>query len=119
MLPADTPELNELLAFVVGTAWGGISLISITEGDPPVPPTDAAQSCQMIFQASADGSPLATLSNGHGITITNAANWQFTIPQQSLLLPVGKWQWIFLVTDVNGITNAYLRGTIQVYPLFN
>lgn len=117
MTPGEDAELNELMGFVEGTSWSGLDeiIIDIEQDDGSfLPPTNAAQSCQMVFWKGAGSSPAAIISNGNGITINSAANWNFTIPEQNLKLAAGTWQWYFRVTDVTGITLDWMKGTIPV-----
>ncbi len=118
MTPASSAILNSALAYVVGYAWGGITSIKVRVKSTGLPPANALVSCQMIFQNGNEGAPLQIISNGNGITITDAANWEMTVPRQNLALPVGKWDWLFSATDSMGISLPYGRGTIEVQPPF-
>ena len=115
------PTITKLAAHsVVDTLWVGIPTIGpITEnGDPMGSP---AASARMEFSRSADGScPQYTLSTtpaiGVGTIIIEGAptNWLFSVPAQTLPLPVGVWYWTFRVADTNTAVRLIYRGTIIV-----
>jgi hypothetical protein len=56
-----------------------------------------------------------TLSNGNGITITNATTWAFTVNRiASLNLDPGYYVCSFKFTDSAGRIRNYLRGNITI-----
>lgn len=113
MAPGTSAELDASLTYVELDTWGGIPSFTITtDGVPPAVPV---ASCKMQFRPNANTfTPSATLENGAGITITSAANWEFSIPQQELDLKAGQYVWSFVATDDNGVVQTYMQGNIEV-----
>lgn len=92
--------------------------IRIREGGSP--PAAAVQSCVMIFKEG-EYSPnvLLELSSAAAtITITSAANWEFTVPRQLIPLPTGTYAWCFRATDINSLPQTYLQGTMEITAQF-
>ncbi len=121
MIPGTLSQLNDSLSFVEGDTWGGIPEISITISGTP--PADDVASAKMQFHPASGFETVATITSaGGGITITSAANWTFIVPAQDLELPdgsplpSGSYVWGFQTTDINGVKQTYLEGTVEVLP---
>lgn len=117
MLPATSSRLDELLSFVDGDTWTGIPSITILESDTGEPPVANASSCVFVIKRQASSTTaLVRLTNGDGITITDANAWTFSIPKQEVDLDPGVYYWAFQVTDTNAITLTHLQGSLKVLP---
>ena len=111
MIPGTASKLDAQMSFVSGDTWGGIPSITVT----PAP----VQSCalaEMQFRINAtSNTPAASLSSADGsINITDAVNWEFNIPAQSLPLKPGNYVWSFRTTDADDVVQTYLQGSIAV-----
>jgi hypothetical protein len=117
------PQKLPLTPFTEGDEWEGIPSIAITvgpTGGPFVPPTAPLAQVTLRFK-KAGGVPsevveLSTATAGQ-ITITSAANWQFTIPAQIVAgLTYGKWAWRIKCRDNTGTgkPKTYLADELTV-----
>lgn len=119
MIPGTSAALDATLSFVEGDTWGGISSLSITvDGSPP---SDDLASVKMEFRAGQTSSEtLISLSSSDAaqINITSASDWTFTVPAQdlALLFAQSPYTWAIQTTDVNGVRQTYLQGSLQVLP---
>lgn len=118
MLPGSSTTLDTSLSFVEGDTWGGIPSLTIrVDGTAP---SDDLASVKMQFRtAPTSAETLAQLSSAGGsITITSASDWEIEVPAQELLLYANRtpYFWALQTTDINGIVQTYLQGTIQVLP---
>lgn len=70
----------------------------------------------MQFRINAtSNTPAASLSSADGsIVITDAANWEFYIPEQNLTLKPGNYVWSLRTTDDQGVVQTYMQGSIVV-----
>jgi hypothetical protein len=102
--------------------WVGIDSIGpITEGGAAM--SDAAADARIEFSASSDGecaryilTTNPTETEGLINIVGTPADWLFSIPSQSLPLPVGLWCWTFCVTDVVDTSRVIYKGTLLVTP---
>lgn len=99
------------MSFVSGDTWGGIPSIVISPA-----PSDPCSLAEMQFRINAtSNTPSASLSSADAtITITDANNWEFTVPAQDLALKPGNYVWSFRTTDDQGVVQTYLQGAIAV-----
>ena len=111
MVPATSAQLDANLAYVQGDTWGGIPSITISSA-----PAYTAQSAIFGIKVNlASVNPIRQLTSEAGeITISDATNWIFAIPAQTLVLPAGSYVWQFRVTDSNGSIQTYIQGSLQV-----
>jgi hypothetical protein len=116
MIPINQP----LEDFVEGHTWGGIPAIVIRVNGSP--PASALASVTMRFKkVGSEVTPVVELSSAVAgqITITSAANWEFTIPKQLVPgLTDGRWSWMITCLDVAATPNKdpYLKGEFVVAP---
>jgi hypothetical protein len=54
------------------------------------------------------------MTNGTGITITDAANGVFQIDQQTLDIPAGLYSYDIQITDSDGVIATWIRGNITI-----
>lgn len=118
MIPGTSAALDASLAFVEGDTWGGVPSTSyLVDGTPP---SDDLASVKMEFRAGLTSSEtLISLTSADGdITITSAANWEFTVPAQSLALLFAQspYTWAIQTTDISGVIQTILKGNIEVLP---
>lgn len=110
----DVVASVNLTPFVEGDTWRGISSISIrVNGEPP---ENSLSSAKIVFRrrlgTQAHGATLSSVSGE--ITITDAANWELTVPQQTLNLPADSWSWSLETVDSSGVKKTYILGTLSV-----
>jgi len=94
-----------------GDSWGPLRFAHSTRGtalDEPL------ASVTMIF-TDTDGNVGLSLSNGDGITITDAAAWSFEVDQiLTFPLAAGVWSWKIRATNESGTRITRLAGTKKV-----
>jgi len=111
------PVIIELPNHTRGDRWWGMHIGPILFGtDPPPRPL---VSCRLYFRR-----PNGRIgykfksdpSTGDGtINVINAVTWELDIPEQSLPLDLGLWEWDFEVTDlVNQPPLTIYSGTIII-----
>lgn len=111
-----TPAKLTLESFTAGDTWDGIPALTIrVNGVAPAPDISLVK---MRF-AKADrtgGVPVELSSAVAGqITITNANNWEVSIPGQLMPgLTAGRWLWRIRITDSTGAKRTYLADEITV-----
>ena len=111
-----TPQSLTLESFTEGDTWEGIPSITIAiNGAAPV---SAMSLVTMRFKkaglATSTAVVLTSATPGQ-ITITNAATWTFTVPEQIVTgLTVGKWTWQIRITNAAGVKKTYLADEIEV-----
>ena len=118
-----TPQKLTLTPFTEGDEWEGIPAITITvgpEGGPFAPPAAPLSLVTMRFKKSgsvpSDAVELTSATVGQ-ITMTSAANWEFTIPAQIVAgLTYGKWTWRIKCKDNTGTgkPKTYLADELTV-----
>lgn len=113
--PGRSTAFDATLTFVEGNTWGGIPGIAILSGTSP--PAAAVSSAVLQFRAPGQtGHLVALTSAGANIVITSASGWTFVVPEQTLNLAAGVYEWAFQCTDINGVVRDYYAGNIQVLP---
>jgi len=114
MRPGVSPDVNAMVVWVSGDTWNGFSSIVIQN---PLAPGDLA-SVKMGFKVSATNTvpALELTTDNSDITITDAANWTFTINPGRYSLPVGKYIWQIEASDDSSpaYVQTYLEGTAEV-----
>ena len=118
-----TPQSLTLDPFTEGDEWEGIPGIAIKlgpDGGPFVAPESPLSLVTMRFKrVGRDGSAVVELSSAVAgqITITDAAAWEFSIPEQIMPeLKTGTWAWRIRCKDstTTGKPKTYLADTIEV-----
>lgn len=84
-----------LTPYKVGTTWCGLSGITVSPAHD-----EALESVTVEFIKS--GTVIQTLTNGDGVTITDATSWAFDIDAQVLSIPVGSYSILITTTDTTG-----------------
>lgn len=114
MRPGTSPDVNAMVVWVSGDTWNGFSSITIQN---PLAPGNL-DSVKMGFKASPQNTvPALELTTANAdITITDAANWVFTVNPGKYSLPVGKYIWQIEASDDSSpaYTQTYLEGTAEV-----
>jgi len=111
VIPGTSSKLDAQLSFVSGDTWLGIPSITVTPA-----PVDPCALAEMQFRINAtSNTPAASLSSADGsIVITDAANWEFYIPEQNLTLKPGNYVWSLRTTDDQSVVQTYMQGSIVV-----
>lgn len=111
MRPGESPDVSAMVVWVSGDTWNGLSSVAIQN---PLAPGDLA-SVKMGFKASPTNTvPALELTSANGdITITDAANWTFTVNSGQYKLPVGNYIWQIEASDDSdpAYVQTYLQGT--------
>lgn len=109
MRPGISTDLNALVVWVSGDTWNGIP--SVTVQNPLAPGN--LDSVKMGFKVSPqNGAPALELTSANGdITITDAANWVFTVNPGRYDLPVGKYIWQIETADDS--SPAYIQTILE------
>lgn len=106
-----------------GDEWDGIIGLSIKtgpDGGPFVAPESPLTLVTMRFKKEgSEGSPVVELSSDVAgqITITNAAEWEFTVlPQIIPELKAGMWAWQIRLknSSTSGKPQTYFADTLEV-----
>jgi hypothetical protein len=107
------PAQITLPPIVRGDTWDGISVSLSSSGTAFA---DTLTSVRMIFHdAAGDTDTLTLTSTGGNISITSAANWQFTVNAITPFpLSPGTQYWNIETTDSGGSIKTYMVGTIQI-----
>jgi len=99
-----------------GDTWEGLTFGPLTINDER--PISPIVSCRIDFRDSEDrlGYRLSSEPDeGQGtMDIIDAENWEIDVPQQYLLLSVGKWDWEFEAVDLAGHTFTFYHGDIKI-----
>lgn len=86
--------------YQVGTTWCGLSDYTLTPAiEQPL------ESVSVAFIKG--GSTIQTLTNGSGVTITDAANWIFDINAQVLTITAGYYTVEITTTDSTGYIREF------------
>lgn len=109
MRPAFSDEVNAMVVFVAGDTWNGFPSITVSNR---VAPGNLA-SVKMAFKLNPKSvMPTLELTSGNAdITITDAANWVFTINPGRYELPIGQYVWQIETTDTSN--PAYVETLIE------
>jgi hypothetical protein len=114
MRPGISTDLNALVVWVSGDTWNGLPSVTIQN---PLAPGNL-DSVKMAFKVSPqNGAPALELTSANGdITITDAANWVFTVNPGRYELPVGKYIWQVETADDSSpaYIQTILEGTAEV-----
>lgn len=95
-----------------GDTWSGAT-VTVTENDVAMDLTDASILMQLKRDAC-DSSYVLELSTGSGITITNAADGQFTIDAVIIGLTPKNYVYDVQITLASGRIVTILEGTFTV-----
>lgn len=109
--------------FVVGHTWSGIpavTRIDTPEGGVAGPPDTALATVEMVWVKLGGGTEetftLSSAGASPKITISNAGNWEFTIPKAILpLATAGRWEWLISGTGADGTKDPLLSGVVTVH----
>ena len=109
MTPASSDEVNAMFVWVADDTWQGVSSVTISNRVAP----GNLDSVKLAFKLNpkATTPALELTSGGGGITITDAANWVFTIDSGRYDLAVGKNVWQLETSDDS--TPAYVETLLQ------
>jgi hypothetical protein len=109
MRPAFSDEVNAMVVFVAGDTWNGFPSITVSNR---VAPGNLA-SVKMAFKLNPKSvMPTLELTSGNAdITITDAANWVFTINPGRYELPIGQYVWQIETSDDS--SPAYVETLIE------
>ena len=108
-----TPGEITLSSYVYGDTWNGINEIVVTIDG--VAPSASLASVEMEFRSKLVPSNVAKLlTSPDDITISDAVNWEISIPAQDLGLTAGVYNWYLQTTDADDIVKTYVQGTIEV-----
>lgn len=89
-----------LANYDVGTTWCGLSDVTLTPAiEQPL------ESVSVAFIKG--GTTIQTLTNGDGVTITDAANWIFDIDAQVLTITAGYYTVEITTTDSTGYIREF------------
>jgi len=114
MRPATSADVNAMVVWVAGDTWNGFPSITIQN---PLALGDL-DSVKMGFKVTPTNTvPALELTSANGdITITDAANWVFTVNPGRYNLPVGKYIWQIEAADDSNpaYVQTYLEGTAEV-----
>ena len=112
------PANVNLYDHTLGDTWEGMVIGPVLINDA-VPP-DPVISCRIQFRPFPNTRKLGYELNvapesGEGlIVIDDINNWEFTVPQQILDMPAGKYVWDFETTDSAGIKRTLYEGTFNL-----
>ena len=121
MIPAESQQLNDSLAFVAGDTWQGIPSFTFTPS-PSVPLAfvrmnfrDTLISTRTV-ESLVPTKPIPESPSLTQIVILSSNNWSFYIPPQKMpCLKAGIYAWQIETTDAIGNVQTYCQGTIKVY----
>lgn len=91
--------------------WNGTTYTEV-EGGSPIDLTGASFLCQLRSQSLLDVA--LTLSDGNGITVTDAANGVFRIDSMVIDIPVRLYKYDIQITFPTGIVKTYISGTFNI-----
>lgn len=109
MKPGTSDAVNAMVVWVVGDTWGGLPSVTVSNR---VAPGNLA-SVKMAFKQNPKSvSPMLELTSADGdITISDAANWVFTVNPGRYELPVGQYVWQIETSDDS--SPAYVETLIE------
>ncbi len=108
-----TRATHILPAVVEGSTWDGFSVSLSSTGTSLADPLDTAT----LTLKDADGATVISLSEGAGITITDAATWALTVsPITPLSLTTGTYAGSLRMVNTSGTVRKYLRLKLPVIP---
>lgn len=109
----SSPAYITLSPVVYKDTWDGLTNCSFTsDGTAFASPLSTVR---MHFRDADGVVGLQLTTPATGITITNAAAWQFTVnPISSITLTEGSWYWSIEATDIAGRIKTYVSGVLPV-----
>lgn len=108
---ACDPTSIRLKPVKYGDTWDGFTVAFSSTGTAFGSPL---ASVRMFFKDSS-GNLGMSLTSASGITITDAAAWEFTIDEITpMALAIGSWNWSIETTDDDGKIKTRLAGTLIV-----
>ena len=114
MRPAESEEVNALFVWVTGDTWQGIPSITISNRVAP----GNLDSVKLAFKLNPRATtPALELTSANGdITITDAANWVFTVNPGRHDLQVGQNVWQLETADdsISTYVETLLQGVGEV-----
>jgi hypothetical protein len=109
----SAPAFINLQPVVYRDTWDGLSNCSFTSDGTAF--ASALSTVRMHFRDADGNIGLQLTTPATGITITNAANWQFTVqPIASITLTEGPWYWSIEATDASARVKTYVSGMLPV-----
>jgi len=119
MLPTALPATTHTFGDLWRDGYRYIGPMTLDTGEPVGPP---CLFCQMLFSDDKLSEVLYELnsapSEGQGtLTIVNGVTYEFSIPNQALLLAKGSYKWVFktyLTADHSDPPISWFDGTIHV-----
>lgn len=115
MAPATSAVLDALVTWVEGDTWAGIS--SVTVSDRVAPGNLASVKMAFTRRPKSNRPDLELTTANGGITITDAANWVFTVNSGRYALPYGKYFWQIETSDASdpAYVETLLAGEAEVF----
>ena len=87
--------------------YSGVVFQIIVNGSPP---SLVGASIKMEIRKHRDDEPIITLTNGNGITITDAINCKFQIDEQIFSGDPGSYIYDIQITFASGKIKTYIKG---------
>lgn len=105
------PATFTLNPIVFGDTWDGFTVALSSDGNA----LDSDLSSVRMFFRDENGTVGLSLTNGSGITITDANAWEFTVDEIARFpLAVGQWYWSIESTNADNKRKTRIAGTIEV-----
>lgn len=117
---AQTQAEIQLPDAVTQNSWDGISAFRIADyngGQPPYP----LEYAKIQFRMNSDSAPakLTLDTDGNGLVITDAADWEFSVNEvKRLPLEPGRWYFDIRCIDTQNTCKTYVRGWLNVLPAY-
>lgn len=109
----SSPAYITLSPVVYKDTWDGLTNCSFTSDGTAF--ADPLSTVRMHFRDADGVVGLQLTTPATGITITNAASWQFSVnPITSITLTEGPWYWSIEATDTTGRIKTYVSGVLPV-----
>ena len=107
----DSVPYRQLKSVPTGTTWDGLSGFSFSSNGTAF--GASLTNVSMIWYDSDDAVALP-LTEADGITISDAAAWEFDIDARLISLAKGSYYWKLKTTDADGVVKIRLQGTIDI-----
>lgn len=91
--------------------YGGVSFEIIVNSNPL---SLVGSSIKMEVRKNRDDNPIITLTNGNGITITDAINGKFEIDEQILSGNPDDYNYDIQITLASGKVKTYIKGDFTI-----